>query len=178
MSGEPYLASEDSALLRRALQGRSGESCLEIGVGNGGNVVALSEKFRLVVGTDLVRPSMGDWKEAGVNLVHADGASCLRSGVFDLVAFNPPYLRAEVVDGAVDGGSLLEVPKRFLREALRVARKDGEVVFILSDGADRREFRKMCEEAGFGLRPLASERMFFEELTVFSAKEGVIPGSS
>ena len=170
MSGEPYLASEDSALLRRALKGRSGERCLEIGAGNGGNVVALSGKFRLVVGTDLVRPSMGDWREAGANLILADGASCIRSRVFDLVAFNPPYLRGEVEDRAVDGGSQLDVPKRFLREALRVAKKDGEVVFILSDGADWREFREICEEAGFALRPLASERVFFEELTVFSAK--------
>ena len=170
MNGEPYLASEDSALLRRALKGRSGERCLEIGAGNGGNVVALAERFGMVVGTDLVSPSMRDWREAGVDLILTDGASCLRSGVFDLVAFNPPYLRAEVEDGAVDGGSQLEVPRKFLREALRVARKDGVVVFILSDGADRREFSKICEEAGFALRPLASERMFFEELTVFSAK--------
>ena len=168
MSGEPYLSSEDSALLRSALGGRSGERCLELGAGNGGTLVHLSARFRLVVGTDLVRPSMTDWKKAGANFILADCASCIRSGAFDLVAFNPPYVRAGVEDRAVDGGVDLEVPRRFLQEALRVARD--EVVFVLNDEADLQEFRDICAGAGFGLRPVASRRMFFEELTVFSAK--------
>ena len=170
MSGDPYLASEDSALLRKALGGRSGDRCLEIGAGNGGNLVYLSKRFRLAVGTDLVRPSMTDWRGAGADFVLADGASCLRSSAFDLVVFNPPYVRADVEDRAVDGGSQLEVPKRFLREALRAAKKEGEVVFLLNHEAEQREFGAICAEAGFGLEPLASERMFFEELVVFSAK--------
>ena len=170
MSVDPYLASEDSALLRRSLGGRSGERCLEIGAGNGGNLVHLSARFRFVVGTDLVRPSMADWKAAGADFVIADGASCVRSRVFDLVAFNPPYLRAEVEDRAVDGGRGLEVPKKFLRDALRVAKEGAEVLFVLNDEAELSEFRGISEAAGFDLRPLASERLFFEELTVFSAK--------
>ena len=172
MSGDPYLSSEDSALLKEALEGRSGERCLEIGAGNGGNLGLLSRRFSLTVGTDLVRPSMSDWKEAGADFVLADGASCLRDGAFDLVAFNPPYLREEILDPAVDGGSQLEVPKWFLQEALRVVRDDGELLFILNDEANMREFGETCAGAGFALRALGSKGVFFEELTVFSAKAG------
>jgi release factor glutamine methyltransferase len=93
MIREPYLASEDSALLRSALGAYSGETCLEIGAGNGGNLLSLSERFDMVVGTDVVRPDMDDWKEKGPSYVLADGGSCLKDAAFDLVAFNPPYLK-------------------------------------------------------------------------------------
>jgi release factor glutamine methyltransferase len=171
MSWEPYLSSQDSALLRRALGGRTGGSFLEIGAGNGGALVQLAKSFRLVVGTDLVRPSMSDWREAGANYVLADGASCVRGGAFDLVAFNPPYVTGEGEDMAVEGGAALEVPKRFLAEALRVVRSEGEVVFLLNGGAKLDEFRSIAAAGGFALRPLSSEKMFFEELTVYVASE-------
>lgn len=170
MSREAYIASEDSALLRKALRGSSGRRFLEIGAGNGGNLVRISEGFQLVLGTDLVRPSMTDWKDVGANFILADGASCLRDHVFDLVAFNPPYLPADVEDRAVDGGSRLEVPKEFLKEALRVARRDGEVILLLNDAAEQHEFEALCEKAGFTLRLLESRKLFYEELFVFSAK--------
>ena len=170
MSGTPYLASHDSALLRRALEGRTGGRCLEIGAGNGGNLLRLSAGFSTAVGTDLVRPSTADWKGVGVDFVLADGGACLRDGEFDLVAFNPPYLPAVVEDLAVDGGSRLEVPKKMLRDALRAVKKEGEVVFVLNDQAETREFEEICRESVFGLRTIGSERLFFEQLTVFSAR--------
>ena len=170
MSWPPYLASDDSALLRRAMGGRSGERILEIGAGNGGNLVEVSRRFRTVVGTDLVRPSMTDWKGAGVNFILADGASCVRGEAFDVVAFNPPYLHEDVEDAAVDGGRALEVPKKMLKDALRVAKREGEVLFVLNDRAERGEFEGICLEAGFALGTVASEKLFFEALTVYSAK--------
>jgi len=170
MSDTPYIASEDSGLLRRVLEGESGDSCLEIGAGNGGNLVELSRRYSLVVGTDIVKPTMSDWSEAGANYVLADGATCLRDSAFDLVAFNPPYIAAdETGDPAVEGGRSLEVPRAFLREALRAANRRGRIVFLLSDEADVEEFRTECRKRGFGLEKLTSERYFFEELTVYLA---------
>jgi release factor glutamine methyltransferase len=166
-----YIASEDSAFLRKALRGRSGERSLEIGAGNCGNLLELSKGFRLVVGTDLARPSMSDWREVGVNFILADGASCFRDSVFDLVTFNPPYVVADVEDDpAVEGGRNLEVPKAFLLEGLRAVRRNGSIVFLLGDGANVEEFRDLCAEKGFGLERMAWAREFFEELTVYSAK--------
>jgi len=170
MRGAAYTASEDSALLRSVLIGYSGRTCLEIGAGNGGSLVELSGGFRLVAGTDLTRPEMSDWKEAGANYVLADLTTCFRPGTLDLVAFNPPYLRdGWTGDRAVEGGDDLEVPKAFLREALRVVRKEGKVVFILNQDADAEHFESICAERGFGMKKVASKHLFFEELAVYEA---------
>ncbi|MDG6959221.1 MAG: methyltransferase domain-containing protein [Nitrososphaerota archaeon] len=169
MSEGPYLASEDSALLRAALVGYSGKSCLEIGAGNGGNLIALAKGFEIVVGTDVVKPSMADWREKS-DFVLADRAACLRSGSFDLVTFNPPYLEGdETGDVAVEGGRRLEVPRAFLSEAFRVVKGDGKVVFLVNGAMDVEEVRAACGEWGFGLRLLTSHRVFFEVLSVYEA---------
>lgn len=171
MSGEPYFASEDSGLLRSALQRLTGESCLEIGAGNGGNLIALRKNFGLVVGTDIVRPGMSDWRGEGTDFVLADGASCIRQQSFDLVAFNPPYLAERVTgDRAVEGGEDLQVPKAFLREALRTVKRTGKVVFLLNDEADMSEFEGLCSERTFGLTRVAARRGFYEEIAVYSAE--------
>ena len=170
MSGTPYIASEDSALLREALRGQSGGSCLEIGAGNTGNLLELSGRFGMAVGTDLARPSMTDWKGGRADLVIADLASCFVEGTFDLVAFNPPYLPGESGDGAVDGGPFLAVPLRFLAEALRVVKGTGTVVFLLNDEADLGDIEEACARRGFELKLLLSKRMFFEELSVYAAR--------
>ena len=170
MSGKPYLAAEDSALLRRALGSYSGSSCLEIGAGNGGNLVEPSGRFGLVVGTDIVRPGMDDWRKTGASYILADCASCVRSGVIDLVLFNPPYLAEETTgDVTIEGGHDLRVPKGFLSEALRVVKREGAVVFLLNDGADLDEFKQLSSESGFQIERVASERVFFEELAVYRA---------
>ncbi|MDG6989155.1 MAG: hypothetical protein JRN21_07490 [Nitrososphaerota archaeon] len=169
MSAEPYISSQDSALFREALSRYAGDACIEIGAGNGGGLSVLSKRFKTVVGTDIVRPSMDDWR-AGASFLLADGASCIRSSSFNLVAFNPPYLEEEETgDAAVEGGHGLEVPKRFLREALRTVKKDGTVVFLLNDQADLAEMEAACAEGGFRLRRLSSLRLFYEELSVYEA---------
>jgi release factor glutamine methyltransferase len=170
MSGEPYLASEDSALLRNALGSYSGSTCLEIGAGNGGAMLDLDRRFEWVGGTDLKRPGMDDWKGSGGQYLLADCASCLRDSSFDLVAFNPPYLRVDGTDDStVEGGIGLEVPKRFLEEALRVVRPAGRVVMLLNDQADIDEFGRICASRGFILKRIGSRRVFFEELSVYEA---------
>jgi methylase of polypeptide subunit release factors len=170
MSREAYIASDDSALLRCALRGLSGGMALEIGAGNCGNLIELAGGFGLVVGTDLVRPRTSDWRDRRVDFVLADGASCIRSGAVDLVAFNPPYLAEEASeDRAVEGGAGLEVPKAFLSEALRTVKDTGRVVFLLNNAADIREFEGICAKRAFALTQVATKRVFFEELAVYSA---------
>jgi release factor glutamine methyltransferase len=170
MSRSPYISSDDSALLRRALEGRTGEACLELGAGNGGALAALSRGYRVAVGTDLAFPDMRDWSE-GADFVLADRASCFRDGSFDLVAFNPPYVGGEGTgDIAVDGGEGLEVPKSFLKEALRTVKDDGAVVFLLNQEAELPEFEEICRARRFRMRRLVSERAFFETLSVYEAE--------
>ena len=174
MSWQPYLASQDSALLREALRAHGGVCCLEIGAGNGGNLVDLATRFEFVVGTDLVRPGMTDWKGGRINYILADGASCLRDDSFELVAINPPYLKdGGSGDGAVEGGEKLEVPRAFLREALRTVKKSGRILILVNDSADVRDLEREGARASFSFRRVATRRLFFEELAVYEASQNV-----
>jgi release factor glutamine methyltransferase len=91
--------------------------------------------------------------------------------VFDLVAFNPPYLPSETIeDIAVDGGEGgTEVPLLFLQEALRVVKKDGRIVMLLSSQNSTEEIRRECSRKNFTLRSIASKELFFERLYVYEA---------
>jgi release factor glutamine methyltransferase len=171
MIGKAYISSEDSALLRQALGDYRGDSCLEIGAGNGGTLIELTGRFGLVAGTDIVRPQMSDWRRKGASYILAHAASCFRPNAFDLVTFNPPYVPGEVEDRAVDGGKDLEAPKRFLEEALRVVRPGGVIVFLLNSEADVEDFEAISAREGFSLKRVASLRMFYEELVVYAARK-------
>jgi release factor glutamine methyltransferase len=164
-----YVASEDSATLREALRGYSGGACLEIGAGNGGNLKELSKSFALVVGTDLARPEVEDWRECGANYVIADTTSCFRSGVFELVAFNPPYVPSEgISDRAVDGGRRgSEVSLHFLMGALDAVRRDGRVVMLLSSDNPLEDFQSECAFRGLTMRKVSERRLFYETLSVY-----------
>ncbi len=165
-----YISSEDSAFLREVLRSYSGRAALEIGAGNCGSLVALAKLFPVAVGTDLLAPGMDDWRASGADFVVADAATCIRPGSFDLVAFNPPYLRGDAADDrATEGGEGLEVPMRFLREALRVVEPAGRVLMLLNGEARVEDFEAECADRGFVLRRVAARHMFFEELSVFEA---------
>ncbi len=169
MSSRTYLSSDDSALLRSVMRGRSGDASLEIGAGNGGGMAELALGFGLVVGTDMVLPEHAREGIGRNNLVVADTATCFRGRVFDLVAFNPPYIPTPTVeDAAVDGGvEGTEVPLRFLREALRVVKKDGRVLMLLSSENPTEVFEEECGRSGFKMTKIAGKRLFYETLSVY-----------
>ena len=166
-----YVPSDDTALLIEALSGLEGERCLEIGFGSGAVLASLSGRFSTAVGTDLAIPDRrGAAGGAGAaEVVLADRASCFRDGVFDLVAFNPPYLPSEGIrDRAVDGGEGgVEVPLGFLDEALRVLRREGKIFVLLSDGGDVRRFLAKAAQMRLSAVERRSKRLFYETLVVF-----------
>jgi len=179
MSSGAYRAAEDSALMREALAGYSGKVCLEIGAGNGGNLIELEERFEVVVGTDIILPDLDDWR-AGADFVLSDAAGCFREGIFDLIFFNPPYLPSDQFqDPAVDGGKDgLEVPLRFLRQALVLLRKGGRVLVLVSGEKQRAEIVKELDRNGLVVRKVAEKRLFYETLSIYegsaySGREGL-----
>lgn len=151
--------------------GYSGSKCLEVGAGNGGNLVELLRKFEFVAGTDIVAPGMRDWSQEGAHYILADRGSCFRDGTFDLVIFNPPYLTTDgVIDVAVDGGKNGEIPLSFLREALRVVKDTGKVLMLVNDESPLSEFERECTRRGFLLTKVAGRHLFYEDLSVYEAR--------
>jgi release factor glutamine methyltransferase len=171
LSKRAYLASEDSALLREAMRDYGGDACLEIGAGNGGNLLELAGVHSLAVGTDLVPPGELNWVGRPGNFVLADAATCFRDGSFDLVVSNPPYLPSGTIeDTAVDGGrGGVEVALRFLREAKRVVKSGGRILMLLSSEDSMEDVRRECARMGLGLTLVAQKRLFFENLCVYDA---------
>ena len=167
MKHRVYLSSEDSLLLRRALRRYSGDSCLEIGAGNGGGLVELAKRFNLVVGTDILRPEAGS--DGSESFVLADRASCFRDSTFDLVAFNPPYLPSgRVEDPAVDGGrDGVDAALSFLQEAMRVVNAKGRIVMLLSSFNPRERIEALCREHRRRMTLEGSIHLFFERLSVY-----------
>ena len=166
---EVYLPSVDTATLARALRSYRGKTCLEIGFGSGAVLQSLAPRFEMAVGTDVLSLAQAVASKGDAEVVLADRATCFREAVFDLVAFNPPYLPSEgIEDRTVDGGKGgLEVPLAFLEEGLRVMKPDGRAVLLLSDEADLTEFKRVCERMGLMVEERARESLFFENLFVF-----------
>src|SRR5271165_6374910 len=134
MSNRPYVYAEDSKLLGEVISDLyESDSFLELGAGNGGNLLKAKEKFRLVVGTEINKEVRKDFPSS-VELIIADTASCFRAASFDVVAFNPPYVPSdEIVDKTTDGGrNGMEIPKKFLSSALEVLKKDGRILIVVS----------------------------------------------
>jgi release factor glutamine methyltransferase len=173
VSERPYRYSEDSRLLGEYLSTMEGSgSFLEIGVGGGRNLTRLEllHKFDRIVGTDLMNlAQVRKELPRSLELIVADKASCFRSGSFDIIAFNPPYLPSESIeDRAIDGGrGGVEVPLQFLDSALSVLRSGGRIIMLLSSDDSLEDLKKFCEEHDLLLAKVAETALFFEWLFVF-----------
>jgi len=168
-----YLPSDDTALLIRALSGLAAAgSCLEIGFGSGAVLQSLMTRFSLAVGTDIGTLDQARSAKGSAEVVLADRASCFRGDTFDLVAFNPPYLPSGVIrDRTVDGGrGGIEVPIRFLDDALRVLKADGRIVALLSSHSDLSGFASRCVSLGLSVREVATAALFYESLVVYEIR--------
>jgi len=169
----PYRYSEDSRLLGNYLSKMDGSGFfLEIGVGEGGNLSKpdLSQKFDVIVGTDLIDlRSIRKNMPGTLELIITDRAECFRKGIFDVIVFNPPYLPSEgIMDRTIDGGKGgIQVPLQFLESALSVLKREGRIVMLLSSDDSIDEVRNYCEKRDFVFKEVAETALFFERLYLF-----------
>ena len=170
-NGEPYIFGEDSRLLYDAISRLDrGNLFLEIGVGGGGNLGIAQTLFKNCVGTDIRLPTgLNMHLKNSVDLVIGDRGECFREGVFDAVAFNPPYVPSESIeDLATDGGPRgIEVPLRFLESALRILNCGGVILMVLSSESSLDVLRDYCLKNNLKLREAGSKDLFFERLFVY-----------
>lgn len=173
-----YRPSEDSRLLLESIRLDPGERFLEVGTGTG--LVALhAARLGPAVATDANREAAvlarANARRNGLSLevVRTNLAAGVR-GPFDVVAFNPPYLegrpRDELERAWAGGDRGDEVSVRFLSDLPRVLRPEGRAYLLLSRA--NRGARALAESM-FRARPVASRRLFFEDLDVL---ELTLPG--
>lgn len=149
---------------------RPGEAFLEIGIGGGGNIRRVLQKFRLVVGTDLSRECIEDSNRVNAELILADRATCFRASSFDAIVFNPPYVLSDtVVDIAVDGGlDGMQIPLSFLSSALEVIKPEGTILILISSLGAVDKLEAFCKLANLKLARVAEKRLFYETLIVYA----------
>lgn len=107
-------------------------------------------------------------------VLRGDLATAVR-GPFDVVASNPPYLPDDPdarVEGwyerALTGGPTgVEVTERLVQDLPRVLSPDGRAYVVVSSRADLARLAATIARAGLVHERVASERYFFEEVSVW-----------
>ena len=176
---EVYQPAEDSHLLAEAAVAdlRADRPALALEVGTGSGYVAervADETGARVVGSDLNPHACAQARERDVEAVRADLVAPFRSGAFDAVLFNAPYLPTDPDDGrddwmevALSGGEDgRAVVEPFLESVGRVLAPDGAVYLLVSSLTGVEAVVGLAEAEGFSAVALRDESFPFETLTV------------
>ncbi|WP_254274086.1 HemK2/MTQ2 family protein methyltransferase [Haloarcula marina] len=171
-----YQPAEDSALLADAARERvnEGDRALDVGTGSGYVAAAMADAGADALGVDLNPEACRQARENGVPVVRGDLLSPFRDGVFDLVAFNPPYLPTpeekewddwmeHALSGGEDGRRLVDP---FLDGVGRVLASGGEALLLVSSLTDPEAVRAYARERDLVGERIASEKHPYEELVV------------
>lgn len=181
--GSPYLFSEDTLLLIKAVESLGcKDKCLEIGSGRGYVTSLLAKKCFYLIAIDVDQTATLETKRrvedkgisSKVDVVCCKGLSAVREGkLFDAIIFNPPYLPNQegLKDVTVDGGPEgVEVTLELLRDSLARLNKDGEVRFISSTLANLSMLLSKVSEMGVKHSLEEEIPLFFERLYVIKVK--------
>ena len=114
--------------------------------------------------------------DSGVQMIRTDLVAGLKSGSFDLILFNPPYLPTnpeERIDDwleyALDGGSTgREVITRFLGVVPDILAPEGRVLLLTSSLTGFPETFEIIRQNGWKFRILMQERVEGGEFLIIS----------
>ena len=172
-----YAPAEDTFLMLGALTISKDERVLEMGCGAGLVSVHIAKCGAMVtaagVNPEAVKCTQTNASRNDV-LVNVVGSDLFENvhGMFDLILFNPPYLRGEecsMEDKAWAGGPTgTETLFRFLEAATPHLDRNGRIVVIVSSDMDQTALEKVLRP--YQVRELASMRLFFEELKVLELR--------
>lgn len=174
-----YQPAEDSRLLFEAVKKAGYGQLLEVGTGSGW----VARRAALVTDVDAVYASdinphacqvTRAQSEVDIGVVQANLTSCFFEGVFDTVAFNPPYLPTDEsaewddwMEQALSGGETgRKVIMPFLNVVGRVLNSEGIVLLVVSSLTNYEKVMNYAETRGFDYTKLIEESYPFETLTV------------
>jgi methylase of polypeptide subunit release factors len=166
-----YLPSDDSIFLADIVSLYRGILALEIGTSSGTILRELSKNFSFVVGTDIDFDSLKNVVMMSRNdrVICCDVASALQNVKFDLIVFNPPYLRNTInnVDKSVDGGpSGIEVSIHFLTSAIDKLNSQGKILMLVSSLSDSGKLDGFITKNNLVMKKIAQKELFYETLQI------------
>jgi len=170
---EVYAPAEDTYLLLSTIEVHRGERALEMGCGSGLIAMHMAKAGACVTAVDTDERAVTATRNSAlmndlqVRMVLSDLFHEVK-GRFDLIVFNPPYLRGEVQGqedlcwaGGEDGVKLTD---RFLHEAKDHLEPGGRLLLLISDDMDPAALEEALSE--WRMEVLARKSLFFEELRV------------
>lgn len=168
---DEYTPSEDTFFIASNIENECGFSALDVGSGSGYLTKILSEKFTLVVGTDINFAVLKSQTYKTPNIVCCNGSDALNME-FDLVVCNLPYLATdEILDVATDGGAEgFEIPKKIFDSVKNSIKKGGKFIFVTSSLSNYQKLIDYAQKLGLDTQIIAKKKMFFEELILVEAK--------
>lgn len=182
---EVYPPAEDTFLLIDNLLLDDNMSVLEIGGGSGLVSICASMHVKSVTVCD-INPHAIKCMQSNVKLNNRDNITIIKSDLFeniestyDLIIFNTPYLPvvdeeygidddySKAWDGGADGRVVID---RFLNEAGDYLNDGGIIQLVQSSLSDNEKTIKILESQGFDAEITANEHMFFEDITLITAR--------
>jgi len=182
-----YEPAEDSFLFAENLQAREKKRVIDMGTGCGILGILAAANEDVVLAGDIHPYAVACAKE-NARLNHASGKIFFAQGDlfgpirigegFDLILFNAPYLPSEKVEedswlvrawaGGVSGRDVID---RFICEASKYLRHDGEILLMQSTLSNVEETFRRFKENGLTTNVVAKRDLpFFETIVLFKAK--------
>jgi release factor glutamine methyltransferase len=163
-----------ASLLDSSIVGRSHE-VLDMGTGSGVCAVFAAKYARRVVAVDInpaaVRcagiNALLNGVEGEIDVRHGDLYAPVCGEKFDLILFNPPFLRGTPRDDRDRAWRSSDVAERFAGGLRAHLKPGGSALVLLSTFGDGRHFLKEFSEQGLVISVLAERRFVNERLTVF-----------
>jgi release factor glutamine methyltransferase len=165
-----FLASQiDSRLVQRDWE------VLDMGTGSGICAVFAARYARRVVAVDINAAAV---RCAGINarlnhlehrieVRHGDLFAPVRGEHFDLIVFNPPFLRAAPRNDRDRAWRSTDVAERFAAELGEHLKPGGCALIVLSTFGDAEVFLEELRQRGFAISVLAERRFVNERLAIF-----------
>jgi len=174
---EVYNPSEDSYLMLKVIEVTQGERFLEMGSGSGLIAVHAAKAGAVVTAADINPHAVECTRRnalrngADVRVVQSDLFEKV-DGMFDVIAFNPPYLSVEDtstawIERAWSGGPEgTDVSGEFLDEAWKHLAPNGRVFMILSSLSNLRTLLRKAR-GHYKSTMMEEQRMFFESIFAY-----------
>ncbi|MEO7206884.1 MAG: HemK2/MTQ2 family protein methyltransferase [Steroidobacteraceae bacterium] len=163
-----------ASLLNSNLVGRE-DDVLDLGTGSGVGAVFAARYARRVVAVDInpaaVRcasiNALINGAEEQINARHGDLFAPVHGEKFDLILFNPPFVRGVPIDDRDKAWRSSDVAERFAEGLREHLKPRGSALILLSTFGDGRHFLDAFCEQGLGVSVFAERQFINERLTVF-----------
>jgi release factor glutamine methyltransferase len=148
---------------------------LDMGTGSGVCAVFAANQARRVVAVDINAAAVRcasinallNHLDRKIEVRHGDLFEPVRGQQFDLILFNPPFVRGTPKDSRDGAWRSSDVAERFAADLRAHLKPGGAAVVLLSTFGDGRVFLKEFHRQGFKIDVFAERRYVNERLTLF-----------